>query len=486
MATQKRLISVLQICSFLTILYSFTMIPPICVELIYRDGELAPYLISLGAGIAIGITGWLPTIGHKQSVRTRDGFLVVVLFWVVFSLMSALPFVLFEKQQVRFVDAMFEGISGITTTGASIFPDMDTLPHSINYYRAQLHFFGGLGIIVLAVAILPLLGIGGAKIYQSETPGPFKEEKLTPRLADTAKILWVVYATLAMATLIALKLAGMDWFDAICHSFSIVSLGGFSTHTASLSHYNNHAIEYVAGVFMLLSAANFALYYKVFERKSLVPLLKNIEYQFFLRMVFIVGLIASLGLYTSGTFSIAQSVIYGYVQTISIITSAGLALGNYPSWPGWIVTLLILASFVGGCVGSTSGGLKAMRALLLYRQSMREIKQLIHPRALLTVNVGGMVVPDRAMQAVYGFFFLYVLSACFFLVALMFTGLDLQTAFGTMAACLNNMGVGDNVTAATFGTLSDTAKWLMCVAMILGRLEVFPVLVLFSRAFWRF
>lgn len=486
MATQKRLISVLQICSFLTILYSFSMIPPMLVELIYSDGEMMPFIVSLGIGVTVGILGWLPTIGHKQSVRTRDGFLVVVLFWLVFSLMSALPLLLFEKHGLSFVDAMFEGISGITTTGASIYPNMDVLPHSLNYYRAQLHFFGGLGIIVLAVAILPLLGIGGAKIYQSETPGPFKEEKLTPRLADTAKILWVVYAILAFATMSAFKLAGMGWFDALCHAFSIVSLGGFSTHTASLSYYNNHAVEWVAGVFMLLSAANFALYYKVYERRSFLPVLKNTEYRFFLLVVLMIGFIASLGLYTSGSFTATQSLIYGYVQTISIITSAGVALGNYPSWPDWIVTLLLLIAFVGGCVGSTSGGLKAMRVYLLYKQSVREIKQLIHPRAYVMVNVGGMVVPDRAMQAVYGFFFLYVFAACFFLVALVFTGLDLETAFGTMSACLNNMGVGDNITASTFANLNDTAKWLMCFAMLLGRLEVFPILVILSRAFWRF
>lgn len=486
MATQKRFISVLQICSFLTLLYSFTMIPPICVELIYRDGELMPYVSSLAIGIVVGVIGWLPTIGHKQSVRTRDGFLVVVLFWLVYSLMSALPLVLFEKPDIRFVDALFEGISGITTTGASIFSDIDSLPHSILYYRAQLNFFGGLGIIVLAVAILPLLGIGGAKIYQSETPGPFKEDKLTPRLADTAKILWVVYSLLTLVGLVAFKLAGMDWFDSLCHIFATMALGGFSTHTASLSFYNNHAIELVAGVFSLLAAVNFALYYKVYERKSLLPVTTNAEFRFFLLIFLMVVVVVCGGLYFSDTFDLKKSLIYGFVQTASVMTDNGLALGNFPSWPGGVVTLLMLSSFFGGCVGSTCGGIKAMRFLLLYKQSVREIKQLIHPRASLNVSVSGALVPDRALQSVYGFFFLYILASCFFVVALMLTGLDLKTAFGTVAACINNMGIGDGDTASTFGTLNDTAKWLMCLAMLLGRLEVFPILILLSRAFWRF
>lgn len=486
MALQARAITVLQILSALTLIFSITMLPPIFMELYFQDGELLPYLITFLVSIGIGILGWVPTIGYKKSVRTRDGFLVVVLFWVVYSILSALPFFLSTTPEISFVDALFEGISGITTTGATVYANVDALPHSLLYYRAQSNFFGGLGIIVLATAILPLLGIGGVKIYQSETPGPFKEEKLTPRLADTAKILWAVYSVLTLMGLVAFMLAGMGWFDALCHIFATMALGGFSTKGASLGHFNSLGIEMVAGVFTILAAVNFALYFLVYERRSLVPVIKNAEFRFFMAVLFGVTAVVCGWLYVSGSFNLVDSLVHGFTQTASVMTDNGLVVANFPAWPGGIVVLLMFSSFFGGCVGSTCGGIKAMRFLVLYKQSLREIKQLIHPRATITLKVGETVVQDRVVQAVSGFFFLYLFATVFFVIALVFTGLDLRTAFGTVAACINNMGVGDGDTASNFGVLNDTAKWLMCLAMLIGRLEVFPILILLSRTFWRF
>ncbi len=486
MTDHSRFLTVLNFCSILILLYSVSLLPPIIFTMFHQYQEISAFFITFLVSVCVGCIGTYSTRKSKKNLQPRDGFLVVVLFWLIFSAFSAMPFVLADHPNLTFVDALFEGISGVTTTGASILTEIDNQPKVILYFRAQLSFIGGLGIIVLAVAIFPLLGIGGAKIYQSETPSAMKEERLTPRLADTAKNLWLIYAGLAVVCAVSYRVAGMNWFDAICHGLTTVSLGGFSTHTASLGFFNSPAIEIVAGVFSILAAINFSLFFIAIGRRSILPILNDTEFRFFIGVVTIVIAVTCTQLYYWGNMPLAASLVHGFFQTASVITSNGFSAGDYPAWPTPTVLLLLLSSFFGGCVGSTCGGIKAMRFLVLFRQSNREIKQLIHPRGFFTLKVDNKPVSDRFIQAVWGFFFLYLISTIFFVFALVLTGVDIITAFGTVAACINNMATGWGETAVTFGGLNDTAKWLMCVAMLFGRLEIFPILILFSRTFWRF
>jgi trk system potassium uptake protein TrkH len=462
------------------------MLVPVVVGLGFGERDLSSFLTTFAVAASMGSLGWLFTRGPKRPLRSRDGFLVVVFFWVIFSTISAAPFLIDRRLELHIVDAVFEGISGITTTGASVLDHIDDLPKSILYYRAQLNFLGGLGIIVLAIAVLPLLGVGGAKLYQSETPGPLKEERLTPRLADTAKHLWVTYLGLAAACGLAYFCAGMSWFDALCHSLSTMSLGGFSPHAASLGFYKNPAVEIVGGIFSILAAVNFALYVVGFGQRSIRPIVNDPEFRFFCLVLSLVVAITCWQLYRSSTFSSSGSIVHGFFQAVSIMTDNGLTAGNFPAWPEYIALLMIGSSYFGGCVGSTCGGIKAMRLLVLYRQSQREVNQLIHPKAVFVNKIGSRSVSDRVVRSVWGLFFLWATAAVAFTWGLTAAGYDLATAFGTVAACLNNMGVGYGITASGFGTLNDSAKWLMCTAMLFGRLEIFPILIVASRTFWRF
>ena len=472
-------------CGFLVWLYSFSMLPPMIIALASKERSFFAFLGTFLLFFCLGGGAWLATKRTGIQLRTRDGFLIIVLFWILFSLISAFPLWLDDGLHLSFADALFEGVSGITTTGATVIGEVSALPHAYLYYRAQLNFIGGLGVIVLAVAVLPLLGIGGAKLYQSEMPGPFKEERLTPRLADTSRTLWLTYLILGMACSLSYLLAGMPLFDAICHGLSTVSLGGFSTHSESIGFYNSNAIELVAGLFSLLSAFNFTLWYIVIVRRTFKPLLRNAELRFFLLAALVVILITSWQVWHVGMYDIPDSLVHSFFLASSMMTDNGLATLDYADWPKHTIIFLLLMSFFGGCVGSTCGGIKALRFLILFKQSRHELHQLAHPRALMSIKVGNSVVTDRVMRSVWSFFFLYILFTVFFIWLLNMMGYDLLTAFATVAACINNMGLGFGETASTFGTLNDAAKYLMCAAMILGRLEIYPVLILFSRFFWR-
>ncbi|WP_172895282.1 MULTISPECIES: TrkH family potassium uptake protein [Buttiauxella] len=476
---------VLHLCSFLVVLYSLTMIPPMLLALIEKERSLFGFLYTFIITFTLGSLCWALTGRSNIQLETRDGFIIIVLFWLLFSVISAMPLWLDDSYNVSLADAIFEGVSGITTTGATVFNDVSLLPKSILYYRAQLNFVGGLGVIVLAVAVLPLLGIGGMKLYQSEMPGPFKEERLTPRLADTAKSLWLTYLLLGGACTLAYKLAGMPFFDALCHGLSTVSLGGFSTRTESIGFYDSYAIELVAGAFSLLSAINFTLYFVALARRSIKPFLKSAELRFFLLVASVVILIITLEVWRAGMYALPASFVHAFFLTSSMITDNGLSPGDYASWPVHTIVLLLSASFFGGCVGSTCGGIKALRFLVLFKQTRHEVHQLAHPRAVMSIRVGNSPINDRVLRSVWSFFFLYVVCTCFFIWMLNLQGYDLLTSFATVAACINNMGLGFGETAAGFGTLSDSAKYLMCAAMLLGRLEIYPVLILFSRTFWR-
>lgn len=476
---------VIHLSAFLVVLYSLTMLPPMLLALLEKERSLFAFFLTFVISFSVGMVTWIATRRPNVNLETRDGFIIIVLFWLLFSVISALPLWLDDTLSLSLTDAMFEGVSGITTTGASIFHDISSLPESILYYRAQLNFVGGLGVIVLAVAVLPLLGIGGMKLYQSEMPGPFKEERLTPRLADTARSLWMTYMMLGGGCTLAFWLAGMPFFDALCHGLSTVSLGGFSTRTESIGYYRSDAIELVAGAFSLLSAINFSLYFVAISRRTLKPFRKNAELRFFFLMLSLVVLFITTEVWRAGMYTLPESFVHTFFLTSSMMTDNGLATLDYASWPDEIIVLLLSASFFGGCIGSTCGGIKALRFLILYKQSRHEAHQLTHPRAILSIRVGNTIITDRVLRSVWSFFFLYILTTCIFVWLLTLQGYDLLTSFASVAACINNMGLGFGATADGFAVLNDASKYMMCVAMLLGRLEIYPVLVLLSRTFWR-
>jgi trk system potassium uptake protein TrkH len=475
-----------RILGLLLMIFSLTMVPPIIVSLLYQDGATPPFILALTITVVSGLIIWFPVRNNKKELRIRDGFLVVVLFWVVLGVSGALPFALGTTPHMSIIDSLFESLSGLTTTGATVITGIDNLPASILYYRQQLQWLGGMGIIVLAVAILPMLGIGGMQLYRAETPGPIKDNKLTPRITQTAKALWFIYLGLTVTCGVAYWLAGMTPFDAIAHSFSTVAIGGFSTHDASMGYFDSQLIESIAMTFMLLSGINFSLHFIALSRLTLTPYLRDAEFKTYALTLLSIGLITSLFLISSGTFEDSGDAFrYGLFQAISIGTTTGFTTTEYFGWPSFLPLLLLFSSFIGGCAGSTGGGMKVIRFLMLFRQGMREIARLIHPNAQISVKIGNKPLPERVISAVWGFFSLYVASFSVMLLLLMATGLDQVTAFSALAACMNNLGPGLGEVGSHYGNINDTAKAILSFAMLVGRLEVFSILVLFSPAFWK-
>ncbi len=467
-------------------LFSITLLPPVVIDLLYQEDAAQAFFYSYLILLSAGFLLYFPVRKQSGELRLRDGFVVVVLFWLVLGAAGAIPFYLYEGFEISLVDALFESISGLTTTGATVLVGLDDMPHGILFYRQELQWLGGMGIIVLAVAILPMLGIGGMQLYKAESPGPVKDNKLTPRIAETAKALWYIYLGLTVACAAAYWLAGMNLFDAVSHSFSTVSIGGFSTHDASIGYFNNHAIEMVAIVFMFLGAINFALHFSVVRTKSLMPLLRDSEFRFYASILVVVSSLSIYVLYTqSASHDFTAAFREGLFQAVSIATTSGFVTADYASWPVFIPVLLLLASFIGGCAGSTGGGMKVIRVLLLIKQGQREILRLIHPSAQVTVKVGKQPVKDSVIDAVWGFFAAYVALFALMMLILMFNGLDQITAFSAVAATINNLGPGLGEVSANYSSLSDFNKLLLCFSMLLGRLEIFTLLVLLMPAFWR-
>lgn len=479
--------AVQRILGLLLMLFSTTMLPPMVVSLIYSDGVLHPFLLAFALTFITGTVFWFPVRRVRKDLRLRDGFLVVVLFWTVLGLFGALPLALGTNPHLSITDAVFESISGLTTTGATVIIGIDNLPESILWYRQQLQWLGGMGIIVLAVAVLPMLGVGGMQLYRAETPGPMKDNKLTPRITETAKALWYIYLSLTISCALAYWWAGMTLFNAIGHAFSTVAIGGFSTHDASMGFYdNNPAIEIIAIVFMLASGINFALHFLAWRSRSPKPYFLDAEFKTYAAIMLSIGTITSIYLYLSGYFDDANDAwLHGIFQTVSIGTTTGFTTSAYHAWPTFLPVLLLFSSFIGGCAGSTGGGMKVIRFLLLLKQGMREILRLVHPNAVIPIKVGGKPLPNRVVESVWGFFATYVAIFAILLLMLMATGLDQVTAFSAVAASINNLGPGLGDVAQHFGDISDFAKWLLCFAMLLGRLEIFTLLVLLSPAFWR-
>lgn len=478
--------AVQRILGLLLMVFSLAMLPPIVVSFWFAEHGAMPFVQACALTFFTGLLFWLPVRTVRQEMRVRDGFVIVVMFWTVLGLFGAFPFVWSNAVNMSYTDAVFESLSGLTTTGATVMVGLDDLPKSLLFYRQQLQWLGGMGIIVLAVAIMPMLGIGGMQLYRAETPGPMKDNKLTPRITETAKALWYIYLGLTLACTGAYWLAGMSVFDAICHSFSTVAIGGFSTHDASIGYFESSLIEMVAVGFMFISGINFALHFLAWRSFGFAPYFADPEFRGYLAILTVVTIVTAGYLALNSSFdSWVQAIQHGLFQTVSIGTTTGFTTAEYHLWPGFLPVLLLMVSFIGGCAGSTGGGMKVIRVLMLMKQGAREITRLVHPSAQLPVKIGAKSLPDRVVEAVWGFFSLYV--ACFCIMALMLsaTGLDFVTSFSAVAACLNNLGPGLGDVGSNYASINDFSKWVLCVAMLLGRLEIFTLLVLLTPAFWR-
>jgi trk system potassium uptake protein TrkH len=475
-----------RIFGLLLMLFSLTMLPPMLVGLHYRDGNWLPFLDAFGALAILGAIVWWPVRKHERELRLRDGFLVVALFWIVLGGAGAAPLLMSNRLDMTFTDAIFEAVSGFTTTGAIIFPRLQDLPISVLYYRSQIEWLGGIGIVVLAVALLPMLGVGGMQLLRAETPGPVKDSKLTPRITETAKALWVIYLSVTAACAVAYWSAGMSMFDAITHAFTTVSTGGNSTRDGSIGYFDNVAIEIIAIVFMFIGAVNFSLHFLAWRHRRISSYFRDPEFKAYVRILVIGVLLYTLALWlTRYVHEPGHALRLALFHAVSMQTTSGFVTDDFTHWPGALPVILLLSAFIGGCAGSTSGGMKVVRWLLLWKQGQREVAQLVHPNAELPVKLGAKPIDTRVINAVWGFFAVYVVAFGVLMVSLLATGVDQVTAFSAIAACMTNAGTGLAEVATNFTSLTDVGKWICVMAMLLGRLEVFPLLVLVSRTFWR-
>lgn len=482
----RRYAAVQKISGLLLMLFSTVMLPPIGISIWLGEGETDVFLEAAFITLTVGAIVWWPVRRIDAELKTREGFLVVVLFWVVLSVFGAIPLYATDVGWDSFADALFESTSGITTTGATVESGLDLMPHSILFYRVLLHWLGGMGVIVLAVALLPMLGIGGMQLYRAETPGPMKDSKLTPRIAGTARALWIVYLTLTVVCTLTYWLLGMTFFDAICHSMSTVSTGGFSNHDASIGHFQSLSIEIAAMVFMIIGAMNFALHFMAWRSRSPLAYLQDSEFRWFASMIGVLAVLVCVPLWLSETYdSLGTAIRVGLFQLIAFGTTAGFATADPTPWPGFVPLLLVLSGFVLGCAGSTSGGIKVTRVAMFMKQAGREMRRLLHPNATIPLKMGGKSIPDEVVYAVGAFFAVYVGLTVLLTMVMIGTGLDPVTALSAVAGCLNNEGPGLGAVNASMASVTDFGKWVLTLSMLFGRLEIFTVLVIFTPGFWR-
>ena len=483
-------LSILRIVGILVMCFSCTMLLPAFVALLYGDGGGKAFIQSFVMSAIAGAILWWACHEHKEELRSREGFLIVVAFWVVMGSLGAIPFILSDNPDLTVSSAFFEAFSGLPTTGATNIVGLDNLPKAILFYRQLLQWLGGMGIIVLAVAIIPLLGIGGMSLYRAEISGPLKENKMRPRIAETAKTLWLIYASLTLLCAFAYWLAGMSPFDAITHSFSTVSIGGFSTHDSSMAYFNSPAVNLITVAFLLISACNYALHFNAFsnlgKRNIFVSYFRDPEFRFFMFIQIALVTICFFMLLTNhhfdGTFKNLEQAAF---QSVSISTTAGYTTSSFDQWPLFLPILLLFASFIGGCAGSTGGGLKVIRILVLSLQGKRELKRLIHPNLVYPIKLGKRVLDERVIQSIWAFFSAYLLVFVACLLGVISCGVETFDAFNAVIACLNNLGPGLGSVSSNFVSIPDSAKWILTLTMVCGRLEIFSLLVLFTPAFWK-
>ena len=471
--------SIVNLFSILILFFSISYIFPIIVSLIYKDGAINLFLSTLSIVSLIGIIGVFLTRGEDNNLSHKDGFVIIVLFWIVLSFAGSVPFYL---SGMTFIDSIFESTSGITTTGATVISNIDALPESLLFYRQLLQWMGGMGLIVLAIAVMPLLGIGGGQIYKTEVPGAMGEQRLTPRIKETAQALWLIYLGLTIACAVLYYFNGMSVFDSISHSMSTVAIGGFSTHNESIGFFDSISIELICMVFMLLSSLSFALHYFAIYKSKPLKYFYDPELRFFasiLLLIFIIALIISFFSDMSGA-NIRQIAFH----SVSMITTTGFSISDTSSWPFSISFLLLVGAFVGACSGSVGGGVKSWRVLIMINHAYKNIMTIIHPNSVISLKIGTKNVDDQVATSVWGFFSIYIISFIILLLGILISGLDFESAFSAVGACLNNLGPGLGAVSENYSQITSFSKGILAFAMLLGRLEIFTLLVLLKPMFW--
>ena len=472
--------SIINLFSILVAFFSLSLLVPLVVSFIFDDGSSNIFITTFLVVFIPSIIAWQLTKKSKEEMGVKEGFVIITLFWIVLSLVGSMPFYLYG---MSFVDSFFESMSGITTTGATVISGLNNMPESVLFYRQLLQWMGGMGLIVLAIAVMPLLGIGGGQLYKTEIPGALSDQKLTPRIKETAQALWLIYLGLTVVCALLYFAFGMSAFDAISHSLSTVSIGGFSTYDESIGYFNSISIEVICMVFMLLSALSYALHYFAVYKKKPLKYFHDSELRFF---VSILSIVISL--------SLLLSIIVGFdggsfreilFQSVSIVTTTGFVSTDYSSWPTSITFLLLIGAFIGACSGSVGGGIKSWRVLIMINHAKINIMRLVHPNAVVSLKIGSKAVDDKVAESVWGFFSIYVICFMLLLLSLLATGMDFESSFSAIGACLNNLGPGLGQVAETYGSVSNFGKSILALAMILGRLKIFTLLVLFTTVFWQ-
>lgn len=483
-----RALTVIHALGLLLMMFSMAYVMPVITSLIYGDGTLLlEFLLAMVWTAAAGLLMWMLTRHHKGELSIRHGFLLVVSMWTAMPAFATIPLLL-AIPNLSFTDAYFETMSGMTTTGATVLTGLDNLPPAINVWRHEMEWLGGLGIIVLAVAILPLLGIGGRQLFKAETPGPMKDSALTPRIADTARNLWVVYVIMTIICIFALRWAGMDMLDAVCHAFSTMGLGGFSTHDASIGYFNSPLIEFVVIVFMLIATVNFASHFLAWRGKSLSVYWHDTEARAAISLILASCLGIAIFLWWNDVYTdFLTALRHATFNVVSIGASSGFSSVDYGQWPIFAPLWMLFIGCIAASSGSTGGGIKMIRTLILFKQAGREFLRLLHPTVVDPMKIGGRVISNNIVFSVLGFIFLYFMTIATLTFVLLISGLDFLTAFSAVLACANNFGPGLGMVgpSGNYAGLTDFQTWVCTIAMLVGRLEIFTVLILFTPHFWR-
>ena len=470
--------SILKLFSILVLFFSISYVFPIVVSIIFNDGAINLFLYTLIGVSLIGLTGFYITRNVNNELSQKDGFVIIVMFWVVLCFAGSIPFYL---SGMTFIDSIFESMSGITTTGATVVSNLDNLPESLLFYRQLLQWMGGMGLIVLAIAVMPLLGIGGGQIYKTEIPGAMGEQRLTPRIKETAQVLWLIYFGLTVICGVFYYIGGMNSFDAVSHAMSTVAIGGFSTHNESIGYFNSLSIEIVCIIFMLLSAFSFTLHYFAIFKKKPLKYLYDPELRFFISILIIIFII---GVVISNLSVQGPSIREIAFHSVSMLTTTGFSISNTSNWPFSLSFLLLIGAFIGACAGSVGGGVKSWRVLIMINHAYKNIMTIIHPNSVMTLKIGTKSVDDGVATSVWGFFSIYVISFILLLLFVLMSGLDFESAFSAVGACLNNLGPGLGIVSENYSDISSSTKGILAFAMLLGRLEIFTLLVILTPMFW--
>lgn len=487
----QRILRVLNLFGPLLAGFAATLLAPLLVAVVQGDGAASEFLTAGAGGIAAGLLIWRATQRYRGDLQPRDAFLLVSMVWTVLPALATVPLLLWfsgGSAGLTFTDAYFEAVSGLTTTGATTLTGLDALPPSINFWRCLLQWLGGMGILVLAVAILPLVGAGGADLLRAETTGPMKENKLAPRMAVTARILWTVYCVISVLCLLAYRMGGMSWLDAAMHMFTTLSLGGLSSHDASFAWFDSPALEWTAVLFMLAASCNFALYYTAVRARSFGALLLSSETKGTLTVMIggsavVAALLLWNGVYDDGATALRLAAF----NVVSVASTTGYATADYEKWPIFAPVLMILLSSFATSSGSTGAGIKMMRFIILTKQAAREMTRMQHPRAVVPLRLGTTIVADKVVFSILAFMLIYGATVLGCSMLLLFTGMSPTSAFSATLASVNNLGPGLEQVGPSqnFASLTDLQTWICIFAMLLGRLEMFSLLVLFTPGFWR-